>query len=318
MEQKQEPPLEANEPAGATAVANSVTMNFLKEMYNSAVDPGIRESLNVGWCHLILSGQHNTMMVSQILLEYFCTPLLQTDAARMKLNQVLGIFLRTLVGRGKQGCLQMALVNTLFILVHAGPGRYRFLPDRIVKFVLQATEPLDLDSNLNLHHRVADTCIDTIEQNGEDAALCQLLAAVLPQLKIGQSRPVRDDIKKRINALLQTPSTINDKVFKLLNKFLHKFDVMRPSRRLSRATSTSSTVSLANTDVASVDGDVIESDTGSIDPSFAANQESEDEVDIDAMITSLGAIVGSTPDANQMVCETYPFTKISNESQFVE
>lgn len=162
-------------------------------------------ALTTGFCRLILGDHYGpSELISKIILKFF-NPTTCTE-----INQILSVFFETLIQRGKQACLESALlptVSTILDAPHESPLR-EIKADSVAKFVINSTMPGSHSSNTNIHNSIARSFLKHMHEHISNKELLKVLSKELQTLDIDSNPAVRDELKELADSLLA--ESIND------------------------------------------------------------------------------------------------------------
>lgn len=178
-------------------------MYLFGHLFDTCQEVTISMALTTGFCRLILSGHYETSeLIAKIILKFF-NPTTCTE-----INQILSVFFETLIQRGKQACLERALlptVSTILDAPHESPLR-EIKPDSVVKFVVNSTMPCPATSGSNIHNSIARSFLKHMHEHISNKELLKVLSKELQTLEVD---PVcRDELKELAESLLA--ESIND------------------------------------------------------------------------------------------------------------
>lgn len=180
-------------------------MYLFAHLFDTCQEATISMALATGFCRLILGGHYETTeLISKIILKFF-NPTTCTE-----INQILSVFFETLIQRGKQSCLERALLPTVFTILdapHESPLR-EIKADSVVKFVINSTMPNSHNSNANIHNTIAKSFLKQMHEQVANKELLKILAKELQGLDIDPNPTLRDELKELTENLLQ--ESIND------------------------------------------------------------------------------------------------------------
>lgn len=190
----------------ASKNTNGTNVLFLfGHLFDTCQETTISMALTTGFCRLILGGHYETTeLISKIILKFF-NPTTCTE-----INQVLSVFFETLIQRGKQACLEKALlptVSTILDAPHESPLR-EIKADSVVKFVINSTLPCTQATAANIHNAIARSFLKHMHEHVSNKELLKVLAKELPTLDIDGNATVRDELKELAEILLA--ESIND------------------------------------------------------------------------------------------------------------
>lgn len=185
---------------------NSTNVMYLfAHLFDKCQEASISMALATGFCRLILGGHYETNeIISKILLKFF-TPTTCTE-----ISQILSVFFETLIHRGKQICLQKALLPTIFTILdapHESPLR-EIKPDAVIKFVINSTVQTATDTNTHIHTEIARTFLNRMNEQISNKDVLKLLSKELPTLDISADQRIRDELILLANSLIT--KSIND------------------------------------------------------------------------------------------------------------
>lgn len=173
-------------------------------------------ALTTGFCRLILGGHYESNeLISKIILKFF-TPTTCTE-----INQVLSVFFETLIQRGKQACLEKALlptVSTILDAPHESPLR-EIKADSVVKFVINSTMPCPQTAHTNIHNAIARSFLKYMHEHVSNKELLRILSKELQTLEIGANAQIRDELKE-LSATLLAESINDAKIEEYIKKFV--------------------------------------------------------------------------------------------------
>lgn len=180
-------------------------MYLFTHLFDTCQEATISMALATGFCRLILSGQYgNSDIISKIILKFF-NPTTCTE-----INQILSVFFETLIQRGKQSCLEPALLPTVFTILdapHESPLR-EIKPDSVIKFVVNSTIPSSHSSGSNVHNTIARSFLKHMHEHVSNKELLKLLSKELQTLDADPNPALRDELKELAESLLD--KFIND------------------------------------------------------------------------------------------------------------
>lgn len=185
---------------------NGTNVMFLfAHLFDTCQEATISMALATGFCRLILGGHYETTeLISKIILKFF-NPTTCTE-----INQILSVFFETLIQRGKQSCLERALLPTVFTILdapHESPLR-EIKADSVLKFVVNTTMPNSHNSHANIHNVIAKSFLKHMHENVSNKELLKLLAKEMQTLDIDPNPALRDELKELAENLLK--QSIND------------------------------------------------------------------------------------------------------------
>lgn len=185
---------------------NGTNVLFLfGHLFDTCQEVTISMALTTGFCRLILGGHYETTeLISKIILKFF-NPTTCTE-----INQILSVFFETLIQRGKQACLEKALlptVSTILDAPHESPLR-EIKADSVVKFVINSTMPCAQTANPNIHNTIARSFLKHMHDHVSNKELLKVLSKELQTLDIDANGTVRDELKELAETLLA--ESIND------------------------------------------------------------------------------------------------------------
>lgn len=185
---------------------NGTNVLFLfGHLFDTCQETTISMALTTGFCRLILGGHYEpTELISKIILKFF-NPQTCTE-----INQILSVFFETLIQRGKQACLEKALLPTVTTILdapHESPLR-EIKADSVVKFVINSTLPCAQTADTNIHNAIARSFLKHMHEHVTNKELLKILSKELPTLDIDANAGVRDALKELAETLLT--ETIND------------------------------------------------------------------------------------------------------------
>lgn len=277
MEDQQWPQINVDDPPGAADVANSAKMNHLLRIFDIITDPMVRMSLVKGWSLLVLSGQYSTMMMSKLLLLYFSTEGEHNDQALIDIYQHLRAFLDKLVQRRQRESLQLALINTVNMVVNSPLERYNFDPEYVANTIIKLTQPNNADDDDNLHHLIAASILNVITQHGDEVELCRVLAAALTDLKIGRVQRLCDNFKRMLRPLMQGINrVIDENTIQSLVMFEGQLNGVEPSRHIRQSVSMAAVAAEAGGNGEAADDDNEIDDDVTVQQIITMSQEADD------------------------------------------
>lgn len=190
----------------ASKNTNGTNVLFLfGHLFDTCQETTISMALTTGFCRLILGGHYETTeLISKIILKFF-NPTTCTE-----INQILSVFFETLIQRGKQACLEKALlptVSTILDAPHESPLR-EIKADSVVKFVINSTVPCAQTANTNIHNSIARSFLKHMHEHVSNKELLKVLSKDLTTLDIDANATVRDELKELAEILLD--ESIND------------------------------------------------------------------------------------------------------------
>lgn len=190
----------------ASKNTNGTNVLFLfGHLFDTCQETTISMALTTGFCRLILGGHYETTeLISKIILKFF-NPTTCTE-----INQILSVFFETLIQRGKQACLEKALlptVSTILDAPHESPLR-EIKADSVVKFVVNSTVPCSQTASTNIHNTIARSFLKHMHEHVSNKELLKVLSKELPTLDIEANATVRDELKELAEILLD--ESIND------------------------------------------------------------------------------------------------------------
>lgn len=190
----------------ASKNTNGTNVLFLfGHLFDTCQETTISMALTTGFCRLILGGHYETTeLISKIILKFF-NPTTCTE-----INQILSVFFETLIQRGKQACLEKALlptVSTILDAPHESPLR-EIKADSVVKFVINSTMPCAQATAANIHNAIARSFLKHMHEHVSNKELLKVLAKELPALDIDANATVREELKELAEILLD--ESIND------------------------------------------------------------------------------------------------------------
>lgn len=180
-------------------------MYLFTHLFDTCQEATISMALATGFCRLILSGQYgNSDIISKIILKFF-NPTTCTE-----INQILSVFFETLIQRGKQSCLEPALLPTVFTILdapHESPLR-EIKAESVIKFVVNSTIPSSHNSGINIHNTIARSFLKNMPDHVSNKELLKLLSKELQTLDIDPNPALKDELKELAETLLE--KSIND------------------------------------------------------------------------------------------------------------
>lgn len=188
-----------------TGKSGTNVLYLFGHLFDTCQETTISMALTTGFCRLILGGHYETTeLISKIILKFF-NPITCTE-----INQILSVFFETLIQRGKQACLEKALlptVSTILDAPHESPLR-EIKPDSVVKFVINSTMPCSHTSSSNIHNAIARSFLKHMHEHISNKELLKVLSKELQTLDIDANPVVRDELKDLAESLLA--ESIND------------------------------------------------------------------------------------------------------------
>lgn len=180
-------------------------MYLFTHLFDTCQEATISMALATGFCRLILSGEYgNSDIISKIILKFF-NPTTCTE-----INQILSVFFETLIQRGKQSCLEPALLPTVFTILdapHESPLR-EIKAESVIKFVVNSTMPSSHNSGTNIHNTIARSFLKQMPEHVSNKELLKLLSKELQTLDIDPNPALKDELKMLAESLLE--KSIND------------------------------------------------------------------------------------------------------------
>lgn len=180
-------------------------MYLFGHLFDTCQEATINMALTTGFCRLILGDHYGpSELISKIILKFF-NPTTCTE-----INQILSVFFETLIQRGKQACLESALlptVSTILDAPHESPLR-EIKADSVAKFVINSTMPGSHSSNTNIHNSIARSFLKHMHEHISNKELLKVLSKELQTLDIDSNPAVRDELKELADSLLA--ESIND------------------------------------------------------------------------------------------------------------
>lgn len=180
-------------------------MYLFAHLFDTCQEATISMALATGFCRLILGGHYETTeLISKIILKFF-NPTTCTE-----INQILSVFFETLIQRGKQSCLERALLPTVFTILdapHESPLR-EIKADSVVKFVINSTAMPTSHLNGNIHNTIARSFLKHMQEHVSNKELLKILSKELQTLDIDPSAVAKDELKLLTENLLK--ESIND------------------------------------------------------------------------------------------------------------
>lgn len=180
-------------------------MYLFAHLFDTCKEASISMALATGFCRLILGGHYETSeVISKIILKFF-NPTTCTE-----INQILSVFFETLIARGKQECLEKALLQTVFTILDApneSPLR-EIKADSVIKFIVNSTMPNANSSDRDIHNKIALSFLKTMQEHTTNKELLKLLSKELQTLEITENPAMRDELKEEAAELLR--KSIND------------------------------------------------------------------------------------------------------------
>ena len=197
-------------------------------MFDTCQETSICIALTTGFCRLILSGHYeSTELISKIILKFF------NPSTCTEINQILSVFFETLIQRGKQACLEKALLPTVTTILdapHDSPLREKV--DSVIKFVINSTMPCAQTNNTNLHNTIARSFLKHMHEHVSNKELLKVLSKELQTLDIDVSEAERVELKELAENLLA--ESINDaKIEGYIKKFVDMMSVAVTKRSRS-------------------------------------------------------------------------------------
>lgn len=199
--------LEQDDPEESTDASKNGTnvMYLFAHLFDTCQESAISMALATGFCRLILGGHYETNeIISKILLKFF------NPSTCTEISQILSVFFETLIQRGKQICLEKALLPTIFTILDApneSPLR-EIKPDLVIKFVINSTMPSANDTGPNIHANIAKSFLNQMFEQTSNKELLKVLSKELQTLVIESNKTVRDELLELANNLLE--ESIND------------------------------------------------------------------------------------------------------------
>lgn len=195
---------------------NGTNVLFLfGHLFDTCTETTISMALTRGFCRLILGGHYETTeIISKIILKFF-NPQTCTE-----INQILSVFFETLIQRGKQACLEKALLPTVTTILDAPheSALREIKADSVVKFVINSTMPCAESADANIHNAIARSFLKHMHEHVSNKELLKILSKELSTLEIAANASVRDELKELAETLLN--ETINDaKIESYINIF---------------------------------------------------------------------------------------------------
>lgn len=180
-------------------------MYLFAHLFDTCQEATISMALATGFCRLILGGHYETTeLISKIILKFF-NPTTCTE-----INQILSVFFETLIQRGKQSCLERALLPTVAIILDApneSPLR-EIKADSVIKFVVNSTMLNTPNANANIHNLIAKSFLKHMHEHVTNKELLKMLAKELQTLDIDPTPALKIELKELAESLLQ--QSIND------------------------------------------------------------------------------------------------------------
>lgn len=180
-------------------------MYLFAHLFDTCQEATISMALATGFCRLILGGHYETSeLISKIILKFF-NPTTCTE-----INQILSVFFETLIQRGKQSCLERALLPTVFTILdapHESPLR-EIKAESVNKFVINSTMPSSHTSSTNIHNTIARSFLKNMDEHFSNKELLKVLSKELQTLDIDPSPALKDELKELAESLLS--KSIND------------------------------------------------------------------------------------------------------------
>lgn len=263
-----------SQPSQPNEEINSPPLELLLHIFDNSDRRAIKKSLIYGFCTMIARGQYTSAMVSKMLLEYFRTIENEADA---ELNQILCACFSTLVKDGRTECLQSALVETILMLINAPCGRFNVHPDVVIKFVVATTVPRDPNARGNIHHRIALSFLDVLEDRDDVVELTRMLAKEMLGLCIGGSEEFRAQLKTITNGLIDSKKVTDSQAVKSLRKFMSIMDGLDVTRTTRQSVMTNAMNESGLSGISAISGHPPVSDTTEDDRTATSN--SDDEID---------------------------------------
>lgn len=175
-------------------------MYLFAHLFDTCQEATISMALATGFCRLILGGHYETSeLISKIILKFF-NPTTCTE-----INQILSVFFETLIQRGKQSCLEKALLPTVFTILdapHESPLR-EIKAESVIKFVINSTMPSSHGSSTNIHNAIARSFLKNMHEHLSNKELLKALSKELQSLDIDPSPALKDELKELAESLLE-------------------------------------------------------------------------------------------------------------------
>lgn len=188
-----------------TGKSGTNVMYLFGHLFDTCQEATINMALTTGFCRLILGGHYETSeLISKIVLKFF-NPTTCTE-----INQILSVFFETLIQRGKQACLEKALLPTVSTILDAPheSALREIKPDSVVKFVINSTMPCPMTSGTNIHNTIARSFLKHMHEHISNKELLKILSKELQTLEIDPNPSVREELKELAESLLA--ESIND------------------------------------------------------------------------------------------------------------
>lgn len=188
-----------------TAKNGTNVIYLFTHLFDNCQEATISMALATGFCRLILGGHYETSeLISKIILKFF------NPSTCTEINQILSVFFETLIQRGKQSCLERALLPTVFTILDAPHDSTlrEIKPDAVIKFVINSTVPSALCSGTNIHNTIARSFLKNMDENLSNKELLKILSKELQLVEIDPNQTLRDELKEMAKSLLE--KSIND------------------------------------------------------------------------------------------------------------
>lgn len=179
-------------------------MYLFAHLFDTCQEATISMALATGFCRLILGGHYETNeLISKIILKFF------NPSTCTEINQILSVFFETLIQRGKQSCLERALLPTIFTILdapHESPLR-EIKAESVIKFVINSTMPSHSSSS-NIHNTLARSFLKHMHEHLTNKELLKILSKELQSLDIDPNPTLKDELKELAEGLLK--NSLND------------------------------------------------------------------------------------------------------------
>lgn len=190
--------LEEAEPVEEPEQNHLVTI--MMEMWNNCDHESIIASIVTGFGRLILSGRidDNDIVVKLLMTLY-------DQSITPQINQILGVFVATLIERGKQSCLQDALLPTILAILEGydeEPDRFES-PASVIQFVVNTTR--QNNKKKEMHTAIARTFLNHMLEHVDEKNVLKLLADHLSILEVDANHNVRNELKEIAQRILEEP-----------------------------------------------------------------------------------------------------------------
>lgn len=184
------------------SVAGSSYVNLLSLMshiLDTCTDTGITNTVIEGFCLICLNATCSyAEIISKLMIKYF------DPATDSKANQLLGVFFKALIARGKSLLLETALLPTINEILDAGYestlGEVK--PENVIRFVINATSPKYSPDGLNIHESIAESFLKEIRENlNTKLQLVKVLSSELVRLHLNEKCEIKSNLLKIIDEI---------------------------------------------------------------------------------------------------------------------